>query len=842
MKKTYKAFSAGELSEDMFGRYDVDKYGTGCRALKNNIIMPQGGVFFRPGTKMTCAAGDSTKAVCLIPFEFSTIQAYVLEFGHLYMRVIKDGAQVLEANKVITAISQANPGVVTSNAHGFSNGQEVYIASILGMTDLNGRNFTVAGVTANTFTLIDMFGNAVNTTAMSAYISGGTAGRVYEIATPYTESELFDLYFAQTADVMTFAHEAHDVMELTRTGHTAWTITTALFKPSITWPVPISVAASPSSGATVNKYKVTAVKDETYEESLVGTEATKAITGATQANPCVLTIVGHGYTTGDEVYLDAVGGMTQLNGRYVKVTSTGANTVSLQGVDSSAYTAYTSGGTAARTHTQVANDLTTAGNKNTISWTAVTGAIKYNIYKSESGTFGYIGSSEALSFVDDNIEPAVGNTPPRARNPFEGTGNKPSVVTFQNQRRVFAATLNKPDTLWFSRAGQYGNFSTSVPNKDDDAITFALASGQVNKINHLVSFRDLLAMTVSQEYKVGANGGPYTPTTMQAFPETNYGSQGGGDIPSVRPILIGNTAIISSKYGSSVRDYGFTFEADGYDGNDLSVLSKHLLKDRYIKQWAFAQEPDRIIWAVMSDGKLCSLTYMREHRVWGWARHETDGFVESICVIPDIARRMDSVYMVVRRTINEQEIRYIERLEKYIDAPVAQSYFLDCGLSYDGAAITVVKNLWHLEGKTVKVLADGDVLPDKVVTNGQITLAKAASIIHVGLGYQGILWPMPTDMDTKSGSTKGDPKRLTTCYVETIRTRGIECGQTDTDTAYAKIQPATDNLDLDSTIEPFTGMQELSVESAWDATYVSPVIFQNQPLPAKILSLTPNYA
>jgi len=828
-KKTYKAFSAGELSPDMYGRYDVDKHGTGCMILKNWVIMAQGGVYKRPGTRFKAQGGIETEAIRLIPFEFSTIQAYVLEFGDEYMRVYRDGELVLESNQNITAISQASPAEVTIAAHGYSTGDEVFLSGISGMTELNGRQFKITVTGPDTFTL-----NGINSTNYTAYTSGGTSARVYEIATPYSADDLETLYYAQTADVMTLCHKDYAPRELTRTGHTAWSISQITFAPGVSEPAGMAAAATTGSGSVLYKYRVTAVIEQNYEESLAGYEATKNITGATQANPCQLTIVGHGYTTGDQIKVEAVGGMTELNGLTFTVTNTGANTLTLDGVNSSSYTAYTSGGTAKRNHTQVTNNLSTAGNENTISWTAVAGAIKYNIYKDKSGVYGYVGSSETTSFIDDNIDPDVTDTPPRAGNPFgeDGSNDCPAVVAFQQQRRVFANTTNKPDTIWMSRAGAYNNMTTSLPNKSDDAITFAIASGQVNSIRHLLSFRQLLAMTTGQEWNIGSEG-VLTPTTVDAVPETNYGSA------EVKPLTIGNTAIFAARYGKRVRDYTYTFESDGYDGNDLSVLSRHLLKNKEIKEWAFAQEPDDVIWAVMSDGTLCTLTYLREHRVWGWARHETDGFVESVAVIPNETLRRDVVHFVVRRTINGQTRRYIETLEEYVDDPMEDAYFLDCGLTRTGSATDTVGGLWHLEGESVRPYADGNVLANVTVTNGEITLDSEYSTISIGLPYEFELQPMATESDQgEEGSTKGTPKRILSIYLEVYRTRGLFSAQAKGDTLN-EIPPAFQDADMSNSIEPYTGTLDVVVGPNWDGGYVAPYIFDNYPVPAKILTITP---
>lgn len=834
MKKTYRAFSAGELSEDMYGRYDVDKYGTGCMILKNWIIMAQGGVYKRPGTKFRASIGNESKKCRLVPFKFSTIQNYVLEFGDQYMRVYKDGDLVLESDQSIVSASQANPCNIEITGHGYSTGDEVFISGVAGMTELNNRQFKITVVDVDNFTL-----DGVDSTAYTAYTSGGTAAKVYEITTPYTEDELFELYYAQTADVMTLCHKSHAPMELTRTGHTAWTLTEISFSPATVQPTGAAATNSTGSGSTVYKYKVTAVREEQFEESLPGYESTKTITAITQASPAQVTAASHGYDNGDIVRLKDIVGMTELNDAEYVITVVDANNFTLDDVDSTAYTAYTSGGTSERNTVDCTNDLSTAGNENTISWSAVSGTVKYNIYKSKSGVYGYIGSSETTSFIDDNIDPDVSDTPPRANNPFVGTDNYPGVVGFSQQRRVFASTNNKPDTIWMSKAGLYSNMSKSIPNKDDDSIEFAIASGEVNAINHILGFRDLLTMTDAEEWKVYGNG-VLSPTTVAADPETNYGS----DI--VRPIKIGNTALFAALFGTEVRDYSYTFEADGYDGNDISVLSSHLLRDAYIVDWAFAPVPDKVLWAVLSDGTLCSLTYMKEHRVWGWARHDVGGLVESVAVIPNKTERRHVPHFLVRRTINGQERRYVETLEKYVDAPMEDAYFVDCGLVYDGADTDTISGLWHLEGEEVTVYAEGNVLAKHTVINGMITLTSSYSKYAIGIGTDYEIQPLATESDQgKFGATKGDPKQIKTIDIEVVRTRGLFFGQGPEaveDDTLNEMTPKFEDGDLSNPILGYTGIYEMAVDPHWNNGYVAPYIYDNYPVPAKILTMTPNYA
>ena len=218
-------FTGGQLSDRMEGRTDFQKYFSGCKTLENFIVQPHGSVTRRPGTTFAAEVKTSSLKTRLIPFEFSTEQSYALEFGNLYIRFYKDNGAVLEANKTITGITQANPGVVTSAAHGYSNGDTVVITGVVGMTQVNNKRFKVASVATNTFQLQDIDGNNVNTTSYTAYTSGGIANRVYTLTTTYLTADLFNIKYAQSADVMYLCHPDYSVKKLSRTGHTSWTIT-----------------------------------------------------------------------------------------------------------------------------------------------------------------------------------------------------------------------------------------------------------------------------------------------------------------------------------------------------------------------------------------------------------------------------------------------------------------------------------------------------------------------------------------------------------------------------------------------------------------------------------------
>jgi len=675
------SFVGGELAPSLHARVDLSKYTTGLATAFNVFIRAHGGASNRAGTQFIAEVKDSSKAVRLVAFEFNTEQTYALEMGDEYMRIHKDAGQVLEAAKTISGATQANPCVVTASSHGYSDGDEVYIIGVVGMTELNGKNFKIAGKTTHTFQLQTLAGVNVNSSAFTAYGSAGTAARVHTVTTTYAEEDLFDLKRTQSADVMTICHPSYAVRDLTRSAHTTWTLTEKTFKPDQTHPTGVSVSAG-TTGSVTDRYAVTAFNDEDGEESLVGVGATKNISAITKANPAAVTTATHGFVTGDKVLLQGIAGMTELNDRRFTITKTSGTAFTLDGEDSTNYTTYTSGGSAALEFVELTNSNSTRDN--TVSWTAVTGGDKYNVYRSVNGVYGFIGASETAQFVDTNIEPDTTDTPPKQRNPFRGTNNFPSTVTYYEQRMVFANTNLKPQTIFFSQSANYNNLTFSSPRKDDDSITRTIAARQVNEIRHLVPLSDLIVLTSGGEWRVSAGTNEVlTPTSVIVKPQEFRGSS------KVEPITIGSTVLYVQEQGSTIRDLAYKLDTDGYTGTDLGVLANHLFEGFTIVDWCYQETPFSVVWTVRSDGVLLGLTYLREHEVWAWHRHEIAGtfgstnhaIVESVCSIAE--GNEDAVYMVVKRTIGGATKRYIERLHTREFKSVEDAFFVDSGLTLD---------------------------------------------------------------------------------------------------------------------------------------------------------------
>jgi len=324
-----------------------------------------------------------------------------------------------------------------------------------------------------------------------------------------------------------------------------------------------------------------------------------------------------------------------------------------------------------------------AGNYVSITWTSVTGAAYYNIYKSSRGSdaYGLIGTMGAgATMIDDNIEPDYTQGPPVIDYyVFTATDDYPGSVAIFEQRMCFARSNNSPQTVWASQTGLFKNFSVSRPLTDSDAIDVTLASLKANEIRHLLPLQKLFVFTSGGEWTLdsGSNSDALTPTSIKFTSQSYYGS----DV--IPPLAVGNTVLFIQRGGNVIRDLAYSLEIDGYSGTNLSILADHLFVGRRVVSWAYQQTPESIVWVVMDDGALLGFTYLREHQMWAWHRHETDGYFEWVTSLQtDTA---DSIYLSVRRTINGTTKRFVEKLSTRLpNRDITWHIGMDCALTYDG--------------------------------------------------------------------------------------------------------------------------------------------------------------
>lgn len=475
------------------------------------------------------------------------------------------------------------------------------------------------------------------------------------------------------------------------------------------------------------------------------------------------------------------------------------------------------------------NNLLTTGNYNTITFAAVTGAVRYNVYKQSNGLYGYIGQTDALTFKDDNITADIGKTPPIANNPFNATGDYPGAVSYFEQRRTFGGTINKPQNMWMTRSGTESNLSNSIPTKDSDAINFKVFAREANTIRHIVPVQNLILLTSSAEWRVTSiNSDAITPTSISVRPQSYIGAS------NVQPLIINNNILHIAARGGHWREIALTTSAagaSGYVSSDISLRAPHLFDGFDIVDQSYAKAPTPLAWAISTSGKLLGLTYVPEQQVGAIHRHDTDGVFESVTVVAEGSE--DAVYVVIRRVVNSVSKRYIERFSSRMFATLGDSFFVDCGGTYNGAPTNTISGLTWLEGKVVNILAGGSVHPQRTVTGGSITLDAQYSKVQIGLPITADIQLLPLSFETEAYG-QGRQKNVNRVYLRVNASSGIKAGPSFDKLVDAKLR----------TTEPYgtpPALQsreiEIMLNNEWNDSGTV-CVRQSDPLPLTIVSMT----
>ena len=812
-----QTFSGGEISPEMFGRIADNKFQQGAALVRNFIVKPQGPAQNRSGFAFVKEVKDSTKKTRLLSFTFSTVQTMVIEMGDQYFRFHTQGQTLNYSN-----------GAAWNNATAYTVGD---------IALQGGVNYYCTVAHTN------------QVPPNTAYWYPLPATYVYEVPSPYLEAELFDVHYVQSADVMTLVHPNHAPKELRRLGATKWELKTIDFGSPL--PAPTGVTVTPYTPSS------TSTNVDTFEDHEYVVTAVKA-------------------NLSDESSQSAVG-----------LTSAGATPT---------------------------NNIFVTGATNTISWTAVTGASRYRVYKNQGGIYGFLGETTTTTIVDNNIAPDFAKTPPIHENDFVGTGNYPGAVSYFEQRRVFAGTDNAPQDIWMTASGTESNMSFGLPIKDNDRIEFRVAAREANTIRHIVPLTNLLMLTGSAEWRItSVNSDAITPTSISVKPQSYVGSN------NAQPVIVNNSLVYGAARGGHVRELGYNWQANGFITGDLSLRAPHLFDNFTITDMAFSKAPIPIVWMTSSNGKLLGLTYVPEQQLGAWHQHDTDGTFESVACVSE--GNDDVTYAVIKRTINGQSKRYIERMGTRLFPTQRDSFFLDAGATYDGTntdtnktvtisggtnytkgesivitanynlfnappsvddkddaivlvdgstyyrctilstasqtvatakldkdlpvslrntAITtfevarnVISGLTWLEGKTVSILNDGAVHPQRVVSNGTVTLQRASSVVHVGLPYESDLNTLPLALQVEAFG-QGRVKNINHVWLRVLESSGIFAGPTSEKLIEAK-QRSTEPYGTPPNLK--TEDIKIMVTPSWTDN-AQLFIRQTDPLPLTVVALT----
>ncbi len=349
--------------------------------------------------------------------------------------------------------------------------------------------------------------------------------------------------------------------------------------------------------------------------------------------------------------------------------------------------------------------------------------------------------------------------------PWTSGNGYPRAVSFYEQRLFFAGTSTYPQTIWGSQTADYENFDQGT-GLADESMEYAIATNKVNVIRWLQPSRDLIVGTGGGEFKVGRpQGEPLTPSNVMVTQQTTYGSW------TIPPIQIGNAILFAQRARRKLREFSYQFQSDGYIAPDMTLLAEHITAG-YLKDMDYQQEPDSIVWACTSTGKLLSMTYERPEDVVAWAEHElggTDVEVESVAVITNATQ--DQLWVAVKRTINGSVVRHVEYLDPDLN--------VDSGITGTvSTATTSVSGLSHLEGETVKLVINDAVFPDTTVSSSSISISVPVGwtnvAIQVGLGYTSTLKTMRVEAGSQAGKAQGLKKRWNEVKVRLLDTTGVK--------------------------------------------------------------------
>jgi hypothetical protein len=469
---------------------------------------------------------------------------------------------------------------------------------------------------------------------------------IYEIETPYAKEDLSHLKFVQSADVLTITHIDYEPHELIRYDHNLWKLNPIIVEPCIAPPTNVKATWTGKTDSNTREYSylVTSVDKETTEESVRSEVATatghreaswltdeymtitcELVEGAAEYNVYrnvngVFGYIGTSVETEDAIMLHDNIAFT--------IVETNENFTSIKFDDDKVF--YVEG--------ELSVDKIIYTNQELVEYYGLCTALT-NTDKEKKITI----KKRGVCFTDDCIEPDLKEAAPLFENPFED-GNHPSCATYFQQRKVYANSVKNPQTFWASQLATSNNFNISRPLIASDAITQTLADREVNEIRHLVGLNHLIALTSNTEYRVNGSDGVFqaNPSPV-ATVQSNYGAS------HVQPIISGNMIIFVQSGGSVLRDLGYDYLSDSYNGAELSLFASHLFEGKTVKYMAYAKEPYRLVWIIFSDGSCACLTYNKTQKICGWTRIVTDGFFESAAAVRE--GQEDIVYFVIRRYI-----------------------------------------------------------------------------------------------------------------------------------------------------------------------------------------------
>lgn len=744
-------FNTGEMSPMVGGRVGFDKYPNGASILENFIPTTQGPSVRRGGFRFVGEAKSQDDKALLVPFEYSADQAYMLEFGDLYVRFY-----TWDAVTKVRGILEVSPGVPV------------------------------------------------------------------EVATPYTAAQLYyadgspRLRFAQSGDFLYLAHPDHQQQILKRVTATSFSI------------VPFDAKGGP--WAPLNDTDTT-VYASAEDGSVTLTASTSIFTAA------------------------HVGGLFYLESREISdVKAWEVSATITAGMrrrsDGKTYEALTAGrtGTSRPVHTEGAvfdggeaqAQIGTPGSADykapipvSVQWQYRDAG--YGYVRITSVTSGTVATGTVIDRLPSQVVGVALSTKRWAFGEWSAAIGWPSDVAFYRERLWFG----RKRKVWSSVAADFTDYAPKSFGEvtADMAITVELNSGKINDLQWMAPDKDLIIGTAGGEFAIGelSNGEPLGPANRRARVISSFGSR------AIPPIKNAESILFINRSGLAARESFYDFTADGYKSSDTTVLAEHITITG-VTQMAFASDPDQVVWLTRTDGKLIGFTWNNEQNVRGWHRQPIggDGFVESIAVMPAAEGDHSELWAIVRRTINGATKRYVEYMERPFRAGDAQAsqFYVDSGLTYEGAATTTISGLGHLEGQVVSVLCNGAPHPNVTVTAGAVTLQLAATTAQIGLPCPARYRSMRLEAGAGDGTAQGKTKRIHKLVLRLLNTGGGKYGALKPGLPMDALLLRTASDRMDQPAPLFSGDKVVSWPEGYNTeAYVGFEI--DQPVAATIVAIMP---
>jgi hypothetical protein len=784
-------FNAGQLSPEMDGRVDVDKYQNGCHALQNFIPLVQGPARRRPGTKFIAAAKSGTAATYLRRFEFNETTACIIEFGDYYCRFYQNGAKV-----TVSGLSTWNIGTA------YSAGS---------LVTYSGTNYWA--ITSGTGHQPD-----VSPTYWYAMPADGTL----EIQTPWQVSAgsiagINPLQFVQSADVLYVAGGSIGVApyQLTRlSGFTVWSLTQFA-------PTDGPFLEGNSSTTTMQISGVSgSVVITSSSATFAATDVGRLVRIAVQSQNVKPWETNKSYTAGTLVRYSG-----KTYAALNNATSGSAPPVHLWG---NAYDGQVGVQWAYQDSGYGVAQITTYTNSTHVTATVIT--------NQSDGLYQFPQDLQS----NPSTQWSLGA--------WSNTTEWPRAIAFFDERLFWGGKIRwwgSVPSLYTSYAQDFGGVTSS------DCSVFGILSAQdVNNIVWMSPANLLLIGTEGGEFGLGpvTTSNPLGPDNVHVVPQSKMRSA------SVEPVLIGTSVFYVQRSRRKLMAADYNFYLDRYDSLNQNRLA-HALTATGITQVVWQAEPYETLWAVRSDGALLSYTYDRQDNVTGWAIHylgnaDTGTYptVKSVAVIPAADGLRDELWLLVQRSVNGAAVQYVEVMQADYTTAIQNNpsavwynstWYVDCGATVGGhVKATSFSGFSHLEGQTVQVLADGALQPPVTVSGGTITIAQPAYQVIAGLRYESDLTTMRIEGGADVGTAQGKTKRVVICTFRVQDTIGGTVGMDDgNDTDYLQLTDPSIGFGMPSPV--YTGDIQMQFPGDWEAD-CRITVSQTNPLPMTVVAIFPN--